>query len=223
MCSSAKARVRFPCPEDNGRRVAQAAADLENSTTKCVYLATVSIAENLPLVLVVRRRHDVAENFEGALHRSDPGRTIFDRRRRKDFGHWLTKPRDSNRLFRGANLFQHGETLGLEFRNGYFLHGLSLIVILSYYGQSIRPLVRRRAESSSPRRHGDTEKTPHATSIRRADPNQYVSPSAKSLRHWMRRRDDWKSRHESSVKSTANCAILRCNAETFAESEFPCP
>jgi chromosome segregation ATPase len=30
----------------------------------------------------------------------------------------------------------------------------------------------------------------------------------------MRRGDDWKSWHESSVKSTANCAILRLNAKS---------
>ncbi len=59
---------------------------------------------------------------------------------------------------KGANLLQHGETLGLEFRNGDFLHDFSLMVILSYYGQSIRPLVGRRAMNFSPRRHGDTEK-----------------------------------------------------------------
>ena len=32
-----------------------------------------------------------------------------------------------------------------------------------------------------------------STSIRKTDPNRYVSPSAKSLRHWMRRRGGWKS------------------------------
>jgi hypothetical protein len=36
-------------------------------------------------------------------------------RRRYDFGHWFAKPGDSNRLFRGANLFEHGETPGFEF------------------------------------------------------------------------------------------------------------
>src|SRR3981081_814994 len=32
-----------------------------------------------------------------------------------------------------------------------------------------------------------------STSIRKTDPNRYVSPSARSLRHWMKRRDGWKS------------------------------
>jgi len=31
------------------------------------------------------------------------------------------------------------------------------------------------------------------TSIQKTDPNRYVSPSARSLRHWMRRHGDWKS------------------------------
>ena len=32
----------------------------------------------------------------------------------------------------------------------------------------------------------------------------------------MRQRDGWKSCHESSVKSTANCAILRLNADNIS-------
>src|ERR1700688_1252816 len=114
MCSSAKARVRFPCPGDSVRRAGQAFAVLENSTTRCVYPEAASIAQNLPLIFIVRWRHDVAQNFERALHRSDPGLAILYRRRRNDFRHRLAKARDSDRLLRGANLLQHGKALGFE-------------------------------------------------------------------------------------------------------------
>src|SRR5713101_3096926 len=125
MCSWARARVHFPYSGDDARPVVPTAADLESSTAKCAYQAAVSIAKDLPLVVVVRRRHNVAQDFKRPLHRSDPCRTIFYRRRWNDFGHWLTKPRDPNRLFRGPNLFQQSETLGFEFRDGDFLHNVS--------------------------------------------------------------------------------------------------
>src|SRR5207302_2780790 len=126
-------------PGDDARPVAPAAAALGNSTARCGYQAAISIAKNLPLVLVVCGRHDVAENFERALHRSNPGLAIFYRRRRNDFGHRLTEPRDSNRLLRCANLFQQSQALGFELRDGDFLHTFPLwsfyhtMVILSDY------------------------------------------------------------------------------------------
>src|ERR1700680_2576985 len=103
-----------------------AVSDLAESRARCACPAAVSIAQNLPLVLVVSRRNDVSENFEGALHRSNPGCTVFYGRRRYDFRHWLAKPGDADRFLRRTDPFEHGETLGFEFRDGDFLHNFSL-------------------------------------------------------------------------------------------------
>src|ERR1022692_149238 len=92
-----------------------------------------------------------------------------------------------------------------------------------------------------------------STSIRKTDPNRYVSPSAKSLRHWMRRRDGWKScehvckdaayrafagggedtppRLYGATRVAAKVAALPQETalyfasmlRTFPESECPCP
>src|ERR1700704_2448574 len=55
-----------------------AVSDLAESRARCACRAAVSIAQDLPLVLVVGRRNNIANDLEGVLHRSDPGSAFFD-------------------------------------------------------------------------------------------------------------------------------------------------
>src|ERR1700676_1420554 len=103
-----------------------AVSDLAESRARCACPAAVSIAQDLPLVLVVGRRKNIANDLEGVLHRSNPGRALFYQGGRHDLSDGFSKARYPDRFPRRTNPLEYGEAIRFEFRDGDFLHNFSL-------------------------------------------------------------------------------------------------
>ena len=91
-------------PED---RFSQSLRMMQNPQTN-ISRGAVSIAERLPLTLLVGGRNDIGHNLDRVFHRADPIGSTLDQGRRNDFRDRLAKAGYPDRLLGFTDLFQEG-------------------------------------------------------------------------------------------------------------------
>lgn len=71
--------------------------------------------KNLPVAFVICRRNDIAENFHGFLHRTNPSRSSLRGLGRNDFRDRLSESSHANGFLRQAHLLEENSDIATSF------------------------------------------------------------------------------------------------------------